>query len=392
MLRTLRIRLFGALILISLFVSFSQMDVIASFESTAGSAFLMESSSGKIFYEKNADVSVPPASITKIMTLLIGFEAIDKGKAKWDDLIPISEKAWRMEGSKMFLEVGKQVKYSDVITGISVVSANDGCIALAEFLYGSERAFVEVMNSKAKELGLTKSSFKNSTGLPEEGHYMSAKDIGMLAKYLIEKYPSILEIESKKEFTYNNIRQFNRNPLLGVFQGADGLKTGWTTEAGYCLVGTAMQDEMRLISVVLNTLNEEQRLVASTELLTYGFKNFKRFKLKSADEIVGTSNVKKGRDQTVELKIKEDIEIILPLLSGGAKDVKYVIRQNNEYVEAPIMKDTVVGKMEVQLNGEILKELDVYTSTDVPKEGLFKRLIKFIAGLFSFMQFYTFFI
>jgi len=178
----------SVLAVITFFVMMFQVKAFAQFESSAQSAILIEASTGQVLYEKNADVPMPPASITKIMTLLLGFEALEKGLVKWDDEVIISEKAWRMEGSKMFLLVGDKAKFGEIMTGISVVSANDGCVALAEHLYGSEEAFVQVMNTRAKELGLTNTNFANSNGLPAEGHVMSARDISTLARYLIQNY------------------------------------------------------------------------------------------------------------------------------------------------------------------------------------------------------------
>ena len=379
-----KLRLFAFLFVVIFSISAFKISSFAKFESSAGSAFLMESSTGKILYEKNADTSVPPASITKLMTLLLGFEAVDNGKAKWDDLIPISEKAWRMGGSKMFLEVGNKVKYEDIITGISVVSANDGCVALAEYLYGSEDAFVDVMNQRAKEIGLKNTQFKNSTGLPAEGHVMSAKDIASLAKFLIDKFPQILDIESKREYTYNNILQQNRNPLLGVFPGADGLKTGWTDEAGYCLVGTAKQNDMRVISVILNTSDEQQRLTASTELLTYGFKNFQYVKVKNNGDLVGNMDVENGKTKSVPVKIKNDISVVLPSMSkDDVKNIEYTILKNANSINAPVSEDVLVGTLEVRFNGETLATSEVYTAQSVSKEGFFKRFLNMIGSLFG---------
>ncbi|MCX7842080.1 MAG: D-alanyl-D-alanine carboxypeptidase [Clostridia bacterium] len=359
------------------------MPVFAQFESSAGSAILMEASTGKVLYEKNADISVPPASITKVMTLLVAFEAIESGKVTWEDLVPVSEAAWKMGGSKMFLEVGRKVKLGDIITGISVVSANDGCIAIAEYLYGSENAFVQVMNTRAKELGLTKTNFRNCTGLPAEGHAMSAKDIAVLARYLIERFPRILEIESIREFTFNGIIQYNRNPLLGTFQGADGLKTGWTEEAGYCLVGTARQNDMRLISVVLNTPNEKERLIASQELLTYGFKNFQLVKVKKAGEVVGNVEVKNASKQLVPVKINTDVVLIVPVVNKDSlKDVKLEIVNGPQMLKAPMAAGTAAGKVEGKLNGETLFSADVFTAEDVSKANFLQKLWRFILGIF----------
>jgi D-alanyl-D-alanine carboxypeptidase (penicillin-binding protein 5/6) len=375
---------FSVLVLITIIIA-SGVGASAEFESQAGSAILMEMSTGSIVYEKNTEVSVPPASITKIMTLLLGFEAVEQGKASWDDMVPVSEKAWKIEGSEMFLEVDHDVKYDDLITGISVVSANDGCVALAEYLCGSEDAFVKVMNRRAKELGLTNTEFKNSTGLPAEGHVMSAHDIAILARYLIQNYPEILEIESKREFTFNEILQYNRNPLLGVFPGADGLKTGWTEAAGYCLVGTAKQDDMRFISVVLNTKNESERLKESQELLNYGFKNFEVLEVKKSGDVVDSIGVEKGKVETVPVKVDSNISIVVP--SSRKNDIKFVPVKNAESIEAPIPAGTPAGKLEVQLDDKTLAVADISTAEDAERAGflalLLRSIINFLSSLFK---------
>ncbi len=376
----------GAIVfaLIFIFSAFGA-NALIEFESTAGSALLMEASTGTILYEKNANVPKPPASITKLMTLYIGLEAVKEGKVSWDDLVPVSEKAWKTDGSEMFLEVGKSATYRDIIMGISVVSANDGCVALAEYLCGSEEAFVEEMNKRAKEMGLSNTQFKNSTGLPAQGHVMSARDIAVLARNLIEKYPEILEIESTKEFTYNNIRQFNRNPLLGNYPGADGLKTGWTTEAGYCLVGTAMRDGIRLISVVLNTKDENERLLASKSLLDYGFNNFELVDFKNAGDIAGEIDVTKGKELSVPVKIDSSITIVIP--SDRKNDIETVLIKDTDWLEAPVSAGTPVGKVEVRLDGKVLASASASTAGDVAKAGfftlLFRRIGEFLRSLFN---------
>lgn len=369
-------------ILIALFTTMLPFNINAQFESSAKSAILIEASTGQVLYEKDSEVSMPPASITKIMTLLLGFEAINKGTVKWDDLVSISEKAWRMGGSKMFLEVGTKVSYRDIIKGISIVSANDGCVALAEHLSGSEKAFVSVMNQRAKELGLTNSTFKNSTGLPEEGHTMSAKDIATLSLYLIQNHPEILEIESITEFTFNNIRQFNRNPLLGVYEGADGLKTGWTEEAGYCLAATAMQNDIRLVAIVLNTENENKRKIAAQELLTYGFKNYKLLEYKNAGDIVGNIDVTNGKKSSVQLKLDNDIKIVVPI--DKEKDLKPVVTKNSKSLKAPVSTGISVGKFEVMLDDKILATSSVSTAESADKSGFFSWLFGKLRSFFSF--------
>ncbi|MGI6777261.1 MAG: D-alanyl-D-alanine carboxypeptidase family protein [Acetivibrionales bacterium] len=371
-----RIRLAVTVFILVFFILNSNMYVFAQVDIQARSAVLMEASTGNVLYEKNADVPVPPASITKLMTLLLGFEAIDQGKAKWDDLVPVSEKAWKVEGSRMFLEVGSKVRYEDIITGISVVSANDGCVALAEYLYGSENAFVQVMNRRAQEIGLANTHFANSNGLPAEGHRMSARDIAVLARYLIQKYPQILKIESMREYTYNNISQNNRNPLLGVFPGADGLKTGWTEEAGYCLVGTAQQNGIRMISVVLNTKDESERLSVSQELLDYGFKNFEIVDVKSKGDIVDYLKVRKGKEQEVAVKLDDSISILIPSIKKD--DLEIVTLKSVDSLEAPVSAGTNVGKLEVRLDGETLASADISTAGDVSKAGFFELLFRAI--------------
>jgi D-alanyl-D-alanine carboxypeptidase (penicillin-binding protein 5/6) len=374
-------KLIALFLLVSLFTTMLPLNIYAQFESLAESAILIEASTGQVLYEKNSEVALPPASITKVMTLLLGFEAISKGNANWDDLVSISENAWRMEGSKMFLEVGNKVSYRDIIKGISIVSANDGCVALAEYLSGSERAFVAVMNQRAKELGMTNTTFKNSTGLPEEGHTLSAKDIATLSLYLIQNYPEILEIESTTEFTFNNIRQFNRNPLLGVYDGADGLKTGWTEEAGYCLAATALQDDIRLIAVVLNTKSESERKTASQELLTYGFKNFKVLEYKNAGEIVDNISVSKGKKNSVPLKLDQDIKIIIPITREN--DIQTAVVKSTSSLNAPVAIGVSAGKFEVKLDDKTLATSNISTAESVEKSGFIKRLFDGLLSLFS---------
>lgn len=375
-------RKFVSILVLTLFLLAPAFNVSADyeFESIAPAAYLMEASTGRVLYEKDADTALNPASITKIMTLLLGFEALENGNVGWDDLVHISEKAWRTGGSTMFLEVGTKVPYGDIITGISVASANDGCVAIAEYLYGTEEAFVQQMNKRAQELGLTNTRFSNSHGLHAENHYMSARDIAVLSHYLIEHYPKILEIESMTEFTFDGRTQANRNPLLGVFPGADGLKTGWTEEAGYCLVGTAIQNDMRLISVVLNTTDETERLAASSELLNYGFREFELHKVVNAEEIIDEIDIKKGKEETLPVYIKEDVTVVVKKDQKDDTVLKSVI--DNEDLTAPIEKDATVGSLEVRINDELLHKADLKAAEPVEKAGFFKLLFRSILNFF----------
>jgi D-alanyl-D-alanine carboxypeptidase (penicillin-binding protein 5/6) len=281
----------------------------------------------------------------------------------------------------MFLEVAKSVNYKELITGISVVSANDGCIALSEHLYGSEEAFVEEMNKRAKEIGLTKTHFVNSTGLPADGHVMSARDIAALAKHLMNKHPEILEIEKTREFKYNNINQQNRNPLLGTFQGADGLKTGWTEEAGYCLVGTAKQGEARLISVVLNTKDVTQRLITSKELLNYGFKNFEFVNLKKAGDVVDEIEIKDGKVSSVSVKVDESIRAYIPVIR--ANDIKYVTVKDATVIQAPSAAGTKVGKLEARIDDQVIGSSTISTVEAAEKISILGRFFRWLSKLFT---------
>jgi D-alanyl-D-alanine carboxypeptidase (penicillin-binding protein 5/6) len=381
-LQMIKRRKFVSILVLTLFLLAPAFNVSADyeFESIAPAAYLMEASTGRVLYEKDADTALNPASITKIMTLLLGFEALENGNVGWDDLVHISEKAWRTGGSTMFLEVGTKVPYGDIITGISVASANDGCVAIAEYLYGTEEAFVQQMNKRAQELGLTNTRFSNSHGLHAENHYMSARDIAVLSHYLIEHYPKILEIESMTEFTFDGRTQANRNPLLGVFPGADGLKTGWTEEAGYCLVGTAIQNDMRLISVVLNTTDETERLAASSELLNYGFREFELHKVVNAEEIINEIDIKKGKEETLPVYIKEDVTVVVKKDQKDDIVLKSVI--DNEDLTAPIEKDATVGSLEVRINDELLHKADLKAAEPVEKAGFFKLLFRSILNFF----------
>ena len=349
------------------------------FESRAGAAALMESSTGQFLYLKNGDEQRQPASITKIMTLLLVFEALERGDLQWDDQVTISERAWRLGGSKMWLPINEQVPVKDIIYGISIVSANDGCIAMAEHLSGSEEAFVQKMNQRAQELGLTNTQFKNSTGLPADGHVMSARDIAVLSHRLITQFPKILEIESMQEFTFNGIKQYNRNPLLGRFPGADGLKTGWTTESAYSLAGTALQEGRRLISVVLNSESENERLVASEELLNHGFRDFREVKAVAEGAQLGEVNVKNGRKQRVNITVAQDMTVTVPF--GRENEIALVVTQGDAVV-APVTAGTQVGTLLVQLDGETLTSGPLILTEDVGRANIIVRAFRGLIGFF----------
>ena len=357
-------------------------------EIPAQTAILIEAETGQVLFEKNPDEPLPPASITKIMTLLIAFEALESGQANLDDMVTVSENAFKggTNESMMYLNIGQEVSYEDLLKGISIVSANDGCIAIAEHLYGSESAFVSAMNKKAQEIGLTNSKFQNSTGMPAEDHYMSARDIANLSRYFINKFPKILEYESQRSFTFQPagsstpITQYNRNPLLGRFDGADGLKTGWTTQAGYCLAGTAQQGDIRLISAVLKTDSDEERFAASRILLNHGFNNFLIEDIIEEGEIVDSIPIKNSKQKYVDIKTTTSASAIL------SNDTRDKIEKNitiNEDLEAPIPENTVVGNLQISVDGQHISTIDLVTTQEATRVNIFVRFFRYLLSLFG---------
>ena len=349
------------------------------FDVDARSALLMEVNTGKILYEKDIDTPYPPASITKNMTLLLALEAIEEGRMDWNDIVVISENAWRMKGSEMFLEIGQEVTVKELLQGISVVSANDACVAIAEHLYGSEAVFVQKMNEKAQELGMTQTRFENSTGLPNENHYMSARDIALQAAYIVNNHPKILELESQREFTFNDIIQYNRNPLLGRYPGADGLKTGWTNEAGYCLVGTAKNEDLRLVSVVLNSPSIPLRLSSTEALLNYGFLEYTFKTIAEKGEVVGEAPLPDGKSREVEASTAELLGAVIK--PSDREKLETVIQY--EKLSAPIKKGDKIGTVIVMLEDEVLNRVELVANQDVDRTNFVVIAGRAIGGFFK---------
>ncbi|HIN89980.1 MAG TPA: D-alanyl-D-alanine carboxypeptidase, partial [Porticoccaceae bacterium] len=283
-------------------------------EIAATSYILLDAKTGHIIVEENADEALPPASLTKIMTAYIAVEEILSGNLRLDDEVHISEKAWRMEGSKMFVGVNTRVSVGDLLRGIIIQSGNDASVAIAEHIAGSEEAFADMMNQYSEVLGLTSSFFMNSSGLDTELYYntMSARDLAILARATITRHGQYYPIYAEREFTYNDIRQSNRNTLLFRDRNVDGMKTGWTDAAGYCLVASAERDGMRLISVVMGTASEEARAIQTQKLLTYGFRYFETHKLYDANQILTNVPVFSGKQNAVDLGISEEVYITIP--------------------------------------------------------------------------------
>lgn len=351
-------------------------------EIAATSYILLDAKTGHIIVEENADEALPPASLTKIMTAYIAVEEILSGNLRLDDEVHISEKAWRMEGSKMFVGVNTRVSVGDLLRGIIIQSGNDASVAIAEHIAGSEEAFADMMNQYSEVLGLTSSFFMNSSGLDTELYYntMSARDLAILARATITRHGQYYPIYAEREFTYNDIRQSNRNTLLFRDRNVDGMKTGWTDAAGYCLVASAERDGMRLISVVMGTASEEARAIQTQKLLTYGFRYFETHKLYDANQILTNVPVFSGKQNAVDLGISEEVYITIP---RGQAEAMTATVDVDEIIRAPLDKSQVMGVVRVVLNNDILYYGDVIAMQEVERGGMLKRFIDWLSLFFS---------
>lgn len=350
----------------------------------ASSYVLMDATTGEIIVQKNSGESLPPASLTKMMTAYIVESEIASGDVNLHDEVPISVKAWRTGGSKMFIKEGTTVVLEDLLKGVIIQSGNDASIALAEHLAGSEDAFADIMNQQAVQLGMTGSHFLNATGLPSEGHVSTAFDMAILARAIIKDYPEQYAIYKDKYFTYNNIRQPNRNRLLWRDKSVDGLKTGHTDEAGYCLVASAKRGEMRLISVVMGTASEDARVKETQKLLNYGFRYYETTPLYDAGEVLTDSVVWGGESDVVNLGLAEQVVVTIP--RGHKTELKAQL-EIDPTIKAPLFLGDRLGRLLVELDGETVVDEQIVALQDVPEGGFFKRIwdmIKlFFTGLFS---------
>lgn len=365
--------------------SYAAAPLIPAPPQLAASAYiLLDATSGKVLVEKNPDEQVPPASLTKMMTSYIAVEEVMRGNISLADEVLVSEKAWRMPGSRMFIEVGKKVSVEDLLRGIIIQSGNDSSVAMAEHIAGSEAGFADLMNQYVTQLDMIGTHFMNSTGLPHSDHYSTARDLAILAERTINDHPDYYGIYSEKTFKYNGIEQPNRNRLLWRDSTVDGLKTGHTNEAGYCLVASAKKDGMRLISVVLGTRSEEARARETQKLLNYGFRYFETLSLYEAGSELTRNRVWKGVSDQVSLGVIDDIVITVP--RGSRKQVKANLEVDS-IIEAPIEQGQVLGQLQITLNDELLMEKPLVALKPVEEAGFFARLwdaIKlFFIGLFG---------
>ncbi len=362
----------------------SQMVIPAPPQLAAKSYVLMDAASGNVLIEHNADERLPPASLTKLMTAYLATLDINRGQIKESDLVRISEKAWRMGGSKMFIEVGKEVSVDDLLHGIIIQSGNDASVAIAEHVAGSEEAFADMMNATAERLGMSNSQFRNATGWPDPEHYSSAKDMAKLARAIIYEDPQHYAIYAQKEFLWNGIKQPNRNLLLWRDKTVDGLKTGHTEEAGYCLVSSAVRDGMRLIAVVFGTVSEQARAAETQKLLTYGFRFFetRTFYQKGAE--LAQAQVWKGASRQLKAGLAEDLTLTM---AKGQLDKLQAGMTLNPQLLAPIKQGDVIGKVEVKLGEEVVHSADLVALETVEEGGFFRRVWDsirlFFYGLFN---------
>ena len=337
----------------------------------ANSYLLQDFDSGKILASKNIDLRMPPASLTKMMTVHVVSAELLAGRISQDDEVLISEKAWKMPGSRMFIEVNKKVLLGDLLQGVIIQSGNDASVALAEYVSGSEEVFAELMNQYASDMGMTNSHFINSTGLPDEQHYTTAKDMAILAAALIRDAPEIYALHSVKEFTFNNITQQNRNKLLWRDPSVDGIKTGHTEAAGYCLVASAKRDDMRLISVVMGTDSDAARAKASQSLLAYGFRFFETQKVYAANENITSVKVWKGDIEELGLGLNYDLYITFP--RGQENQLTTEFDLSDQYI-APLNKGDVQGNLKISLANDEVAEAKLIALQSVNEGSIIVRM------------------
>lgn len=352
----------------------------------ASSFILLDAVTGHVVMEQNSDESLPPASLTKIMTAYVAEYEIDNGNLSLDDQVFISERAWRTQGSKTFVDVNSYVRVEDLLRGIIIQSGNDASVAMAEHIAGSEEAFADLMNQHARRLGMTNSYFVNSSGLDDTGqtNLMSARDLATLARVKILQHPVHYRMYSEREFTFNGIRQPNRNTLLFRDNTVDGMKTGWTTPAGYCLVASAQRDGMRLIAVVMGTASEEARAVEAQKMLSYGFRFFETHKLYEAGQVLQSLRVWSAAENEIEVGIPNEVLITLP--RGRAGELVTTL-STEETLRGAIEAGQVLGTVQVTLDEDVIYSGEVVAMKSLERGGLLKRLIDaltlFFMGLFS---------
>jgi serine-type D-Ala-D-Ala carboxypeptidase (penicillin-binding protein 5/6) len=358
------------------------------FDGDAPTAILIEASSGSVLFEKNADELRAPSSMMKLMTAEVVFHAIKQGEIKLTDEYRVSENAWRKGGapaggSTMFAAIHSKISVDDLLHGAIIQSGNDSCIVLAEAMAGNERAFAEIMTQRARELGLARSTFANSNGLPDPGNKMTVRELATLARYIIRTYPDFYKLFGEKEFTWNKIRQQNRNPLLNSLEGADGLKTGYTKEGGYGMVGSAVQNGVRLI-VAINGLDDpDDRATEAKKMLEWGFRNFEARTVFAAEQPIGYAKVFGGESRSVRLASREPVKVMVQK-NGSDKLIARIVYSGP--VRAPIDAGQQIGLIKVWRGSNIAVETPLYAAESIGRGSTMRRAIdgasELVIGLF----------
>lgn len=343
----------------------------AILDTAARHALIVETDTDTVLFDKRADERMPPASMSKIMTAYIVFSMLKDKRVSLGDELPVSERAWRLGGSKMFVGIGGRIKVEDLIRGMLIQSGNDACVVLAEGLAGSEEAFVDKMNQKAQELGLKDSHFANTTGLPDPNEWMTARDLALLAQHIIRDFPEYYHYFSEKDFNFNNIDQGNRNPLLYKDIGADGLKTGHTDEAGYSLTASVLRGDRRIIVVVSGLASMKDRAAESERLIEWAFREYNNYKLFSAGDKVDDAEVWLGSQSKVGLKVDKDLVVTLPRRSR--RDMKVTVNYDKP-VPAPIKEGDEIGKVVITAPDIEPMERPLYAASAVPGIGTVGRM------------------
>ncbi len=336
---------------------------------------LQDYDSGRVLVEINADEPVEPASLTKMMTVYVALAQLADGKFQIDDLVPISKKAWKMGGSKMFIEVGKQVPVEDLLKGVIIQSGNDASVALAEFVAGDESAFADLMNQYARQLGMANTNFVNASGLPQARHYSTARDMANLAAALIRDFPVHYPLHAVRSYTWNNIKQYNRNPLLRRNDSVDGVKTGHTESAGYCLVASAKQGDMRLVSALMGSASEDSRLSETQALLRYGFRFFETNRVYESGAPITRVRVWQGQSEQLETGIADDLYLTVPRGEFRKLATGIVVE---EKILAPVRAGQQIGVVSISLDGEAIAQRPLVALAEMPEGGLWRRMSDYV--------------
>ncbi len=367
---------YGKMFLTAILLSAVSSQAFA-FDTAARNAILMDYDTGAYIYTKNHDVQMAPASMSKLMTLYIIFDKLRDGSLSLEDKFRVSENAWRKGGaasgsSTMFLKIGEKVSVEDLLQGIIVQSGNDACIVAAENISGTEEDFAVLMNETAEKLGLKNSTFANATGWPHPDQKMSAEDLALLAKHIIKEFPEYYHIFSEKYFTHNNIKQGNRNPLLYSMKGADGLKTGHTEEAGFCLTASAVRDGRRLIGVMAGMNSNKERSEEAERLMNYGFREFDNYKILTAGEVLAEVPVWYGKEKTVNMVVPEDV---VETIRRSDKDEYKMKIVYDEPLKAPIVKGAVIGYAQLNDPEGNVRKINLVAANDVERMGVWGRFV-----------------